>query len=84
MSARRALLVVAMPGGGGEVRAGGSRAAGGGWEGRPAVLVWFLGWGRAGAPVVGLPAWPVGGLLVASLVRGVLGWWSNLGCPLDH
>jgi hypothetical protein len=54
MSARRALLVVPVPGRGGKVRAGGSRAGGGGREGRPAVLVWFHGRGRAGAPPVGL------------------------------
>jgi hypothetical protein len=77
MSARRALLVVPVPGGGGMVRAGRSRAGGGGREGRPAVLVWFHGWGRAGAPVVGLPAWPVAGPVAASLVGvGVPGGWS--------
>jgi molybdopterin biosynthesis enzyme len=42
--------------------------AGGGREGRPAAPVWFHGWGRAGAPVVGLPARPVAGLVVARVV----------------
>jgi hypothetical protein len=48
MSARRALLVVPVSGGGGMVRAGRSRAGGGGRGGRPAALVWFHGWGQRG------------------------------------
>jgi hypothetical protein len=61
MSARRALLVVPVPGGGGKVGAGGSRAEG---AGGPACCVGVVpGWGRVGAPVVGLAARPVAGLV---------------------
>ncbi len=60
MSARRALLVVVLAGhsGAGFVETG--TGAGRGWVGRPAVVVRFLVWGRAGAPVVGLLARPGG------------------------